>query len=801
VSGTVTNEDGGQPVENATVDIYGVDQDQITAGAGQSLEDRARELIDESTDPLPDSWNPNRQLTNGGLFSDRIDDGARYAVAHTREDVRVGPYFVGDSADLSPPPLTVPAGEPIIFSVWTDDTGLATRFDEFDSQLPGANADSGTVIVKSLSPTGEVTSTRRVELTEETATGITSVIDPSSLSYGQTRLPTGVYQIHPKGNPAAKYVLTVGDPQAIAARFANDLQTESDQLSQRAQDIRDRLSNNKFDRTRVTTNASGYWSAVVPASVNVAGVQAYKRPDGLTSVSRTTLNQSDIRSYYEGNPDINESVYLPSEPTKVEPPASDVTVTMRELSAPPLANLSTDRLEELYGSLQDFLDRFDQGRALTQLQDLYDLDRSEAVMLYEEMQAQAEQIPPEQRDETVTHVINTDPVNLDTSDLRQNITDLQTTIEQLEQEVAVQPEQPEVGQETVSQTFQIDGVSVPEDGVIVYSDFSNGTTDVVDDQYVTVDGGATPAGGTEVRVEDYPLGDASSAQLRVQVASSEGTGTAESPVIDNPTVDGSPPGLEHVDVSSLAPAPGEQVKLTVAPADAATFRNVSGVSVIAPDGSTVTASQPDSRTVRFEAQDSGTHTVEVQYDDTDDRTYEVPVTVTAAADRTNLPPTIRAESAPAAGTYALTGAGLDGGAVTREPQAGRTTVTARADEPPGRLVAYVQAVPTSGDHTVRVQVTDPNGQAVSQRTATRIHMDRLPDGGLLYVSAPDGDLVPLEQDGGYGSWENTDGQLVIQTATDDSGTVEVRRIGDPSLLQRVNYWIDQALLRVPGVGA
>jgi len=358
VNGTVVDQNG-DPVANATVVGWGVDYSNISAGQAQSLEDRARELIQESTNLRPKSFDPELQLagTDGKLSK----TGERYVAVHTAGDwalrgVDPGGGFtptLGTNPELGSPLVRAPANEKLILTAW-DPTKTGLVQDGADGDLPGSTVpESTTIIVEQIGPSNS-TIGEEMRLETQPYAEITSVSNPTGKTHhaAKVELPTGFYRVQVEGS-SFSYVIAVGDTKQMVQAIQSDLTSKADTLSNRAQEIRDKLDKGKFTTYRTTTNADGEYNFSTGSNVKTVAIQAHKTPPGMaTDPQNATLE--DIRTYY-ATTDYNGSMVLPSEVKTVDAPSSNNTVRVREYSAPsyPDLNRFKNATEQFEGFLKN----------------------------------------------------------------------------------------------------------------------------------------------------------------------------------------------------------------------------------------------------------------------------------------------------------------------------------------------------------------------------------------------------------------------------------------------------------------
>jgi hypothetical protein len=766
VSGQATTTEG-DPVENATVRITGVNYDNIEPAASQTLEERANELIDEAENPLPPEF--DRTLDVQSTYLD--DAEANVPLAYTREDIGAAPWT--DSADLQPPNVVVPADEPVVFVECNPAGDRGVIKNEYQSQLPCTYPDDGPVVIEQLGPDGSVTQTTTVEI-DETAGG--GFGDPSSLDYGETRLSPGVYRISVQDSDAS-YEIGVGNPNQLASAIEDDLRNEADSLTQRAQSIRDRFQNNKFTATTVETNATGHYSAEVGSNVNTVAVEAYKAPDIPLNVSSDTHPRAQIRKHVDTYT-YNGTIYLPSQPRRYDAPTQNADLQLREVSHTPYENITG--LQDRLGQLQNLLEN--QTQRMNGLLQQPNATREDLEETYRTLRnvSRNNDATFDRADELLTDAVGEDAaLDENASDLSES--ELRTRITVLEQ--ALQEQRNTISSETTTSVNNdtVDAVAkfageLTADEVDVVAHYANGTSRPVNDSYISVDRSTTTAlpgqGSTEVSIEEFPLGDATAVQFEWVAARDNGVATVRDRV-GNPTINADAPAIDSVRVSSLAPGPDEHVALELNPSEDSDYRKLVEATVYAPNGTAIPTDAIDNGDeTGFETAGAGTYTAQLTYESVDGHNFTKTIKVQADSQDRNRKPSVRAESGPT-GVYALVGDGLQNGGVSVGSDGDLSvaaTVAGDADAP-SEVHVYtgdLQRQP-EGDITVRL-LQGEDGEALDTRAWVYVHEQATPqDGTYVYRNGR-----PVTPDGNqYGEVRHMSNQTLIKTYTGADGAVEV----------------------------
>lgn len=781
----------GNSIANATVTVYGATEPTVPDSIGQ---------LENLSDPIPTDW--ESQLSNGFSVSGFLDtNDSQIPVIFEDTIANKGSNFWSLEAD--PIIRNIPANKPVTVLPWDPTKGagnIVSVQDDLDQQLPGARVrEARDVTFDRLSASGETTDS--ITVTTDSIAG--------DLEAAEVALPPGIYRVSMEGTEAS-YLAKVGTLKNLITDFqkqANGAFTDIDET------VRSKISGGSIIQKRVTTGPDGYFEVPISSSANAVQVQGLKQPD-ITEGNETVSLLNSTESYEIDT--LQGSMYLPTTPQRVELPASNVELTMTEISVNPFAG--AERVNNLTAALRAAIGNITMADLPSSLQqptsNVSREDLENVTSRLQNLSTENEQLEQRLQDALANETDSTEiMVNVSeqsTAELRERLSIMRQELTELRGQLTVEPGDGSVSDGTVSRTFVVDGAAIPEDGVAVFADYSNGTSTLVDDEYLTVDQSATAgvagSGQTEIRITDYPLGDTDPAavQFRVDVASEDGVGSGVTEPITNPAVDADPPGLEHVDFSSLHPGPSEQTSLRVVGEDEGTFARVTSATVVAPDGSTIDSSVSNGETIAFETAGEGTHVVRTTFEDTSGNTYTTPLRVVASNRSYNMPATMRVSSAPAGGTFALTGDGLAGGKVVTDQTRSNVDLTARLDaksngdpEIPDRLKVWTSSMHLPAKSDITVRTVDETGQSVDERIPVKIHTANLPEDGYMYRQSG-GDWEPFTKTGSqWGSWETTSGQTVINTVTDADGQISIRRSADPGLREQIWYRIQTSLNSLP----
>jgi hypothetical protein len=791
VTGRVTTQ-SGTPVANATVEIVGAKQPSIA---------QARNTLSSLSDPIPTEF--VTQLDSGFDAMQSFEGtDAKYVAIYEPS----GGYNVPllDSADLRQPLwVNVPAYQPVTVIVGdsSQNDGGFWATGEYERQVPGTIIEH-TAVFERLSPTGEVVERMNVTTNETFGGGF---LDGSQLRYAQVKLTPGIYRVQAQGS-AFHYYIKVGNP---IPDFDEALKTIQGQITDYSQSLREAAESGTIVRKVVVTNETGHFSASVPNSVKLVTVTARKSPALLKQgVDPENVTQELIRDTYSVRESItdpqerlqaipNESIYIPSVPVTARPPADDVHLTMVEVGFPSAGDLGA--YQEKYRALLNALLNGSMSDLPPALQQAFEeLTREETEELHEEMSELKERNDRlrERFEEIYESRFGQPPTEIiinDTSDeeLRNRISALQQALTELQSTIEAGEGVVERGVNTITyrQPF---GVPLSPEDVLVRAHYSNGTSVVVPDEYVSIDNELTNAfgaGGSEVVVDEYPIPEnIGSVRFSVDVANAEGIGHAGA-VVTNPAFDGEVPTIAGVSVSSLEPGTGETVSLNIVPGEESTYRSVTGATVYGPSGQTLSTTIKPDGTVQFQtANTAGRHIVRVQFEDINGHSYVLPIRL-KASENINRPPGVRLSETPF-GTVAIVGDGLEAGSVDVSADAVEITaqIEAGSDAPPVLHVYESGAtVPADATRTIRV-VRGEEQASINKKVGIVLHTAALTENAIVER----GEDQPITRSGEtrYGVIQSTSGGTTIRTFTQADGSVEVHVNNDPSSLERLFYWLD-----------
>ena len=780
LSGQVTNQNG-QPVSNATVTVTGIDREQLNVNPSE-LDSRAQEILNELENSRPPEFSADRTLVGGdGLFTDA---STPYVAAHPKADWGLAAYT--DTPQLGNPRVQLPAGEEIALSVW-DPTSGGFLQDGVNSDLPGGTADDTDIVIESVDHTGDTVDTRTVETDTTYDVGLAG----GEHQLATTSLPAGFYRVYPEDNPETGYVIVVGDPQDIANSIQTDLKNEAGQYTAQAEAAREYLNNDVLVQYTTTTNANGSFSVDVPDSVTRVSVQAHKAPPGLQQDPQNTSLQ-DVREFYAVT-DYNGSYVVPAEAGTYSVPTNDITIDVVETEAPKFADLgrfsnATEAFQallqnlsysDLPGPIQQRLDELDRGQLEETSERLQLLTNQNS-----ELEARVEELTNRDLSEITINDSSDEELREQIQAQQQAINELRSTIESSESTAEVAS-----GAANSSATF---AESLTEEQVRVVAQFPNGTSKEVPMEYITVDqsvGSIVGQGGTQVAVENYPVGDASGVQFAYTVATEKGIGKTSTSATD-PTADAI--GLDAISLSSLRPGPDEQVDVTLVGDDETQVMNITNVRAVAPDGTELDTSTDGPQTATFTTSGEGRHYVEVEFQTASGGQGTLTHRIAAADVDQDMPPGVRVKQTPF-GTLAVVGDGYEAGSVEVSNGGQQIDVTAQvgADaDAPARTHLYAHGADLPPTSTLSVDIVRGDQQrAVQRHIEVTAHLPAISsDKATLYRGD---DALPREGEGKLASVSTSADETTIVTVTDARGSLQLETNSNPGRFERISWWIDR----------
>jgi len=843
ISGKVIDQDGN-PIPNATVNVLQVNKTELDDQgftSASDLDSEANRLIEKGENPLPDDFDDPNLLNNELTPSDL---STRYVAVHPRGtwepttqatfstqviktnakimtagvpstgDVGAegGGFEVNTGIDLSAPLVEV--NEPqatLTFSVW-DPANEGSLEDGIDADLHGGTIDDATVVIREVDAFNSTVQTIKKETDIKAASGGLAGAD----HYVATAtLNTGIYWVKPKEDGVG-YFLKIGNP---ATEYADNLKNQAGSLADRAQWIRDRLNEDTFELSKVTTNSTGHYNFSAPSNVHSLTLQAHKGPwkdlvayySKFDNVSDAASNAEidDYRTFFDSQL-YNGSFYMPSAPKTASPGDSGVDLTLREQTAPWKANQS--EVEEALDRLRDFIDNHSYEETIAFIeQRLDELEAGEVRDLYEDyynmlrQNRDAEERANElaEQNENLTQTLEEYKNQANNT----SVDELRDAIEEMEQALAEQSSTvdsdggtSEIANESLdaSRVFDADLTS---DNVMAVVQFANGTSTTLtpDSEYLSIE--ESVVGGDTATISDYPVGDSPVVAVQWRAVTEEGVAKAVDRAT-NPAFGGNILGLDAIDISTLAPGPSHRVDLELQPSEGAVFGSLQNLTVYGPDNSAIGTTVDGDRDAHFTTAGAGAHRVEAIYSDGDGQNFTTSFRLLAADVDRSMDPGVRVVES-VVGTYALTGDGLDGGRVDVSGGGSTASIEARIPEDgdvPSTLQVYGHGLSLSPQATTNVAILrGDQGRTVSQNVRVVYHGPALGEDGIAWRHAS-GDRQALPTDAGDLGWvEKNATSTTIHTVTGDDGRVGIETNAESGLLERSRHQIDLWLQSVPGL--
>jgi hypothetical protein len=795
VNGTVENQ-RGQGIANATV--------QLTISKKPTIP-QADAQLDTLSNPIPTEY--TQQLDSGfqlmGDSGKLANTDGQYAAIYETSDLGI---TWKQSADLRDPLVTnVPPGEEValIIGDTEGDCGIAGfETNENNRQVPGCIQQTGNVSIEKLSPTGEVTATDSVSVEE--AGNQRDFGGPTDLHYAPYTFTTGFYRISVERDDGSSisYIVKAGTPTPDFNQYARDA---NDQLTSQAQQTLDALSQDSLEIKTVATDESGNWNATVLSNAKVITVSARKAPG--VDVAPEDLTYDNMTTAYNAEDPPNASVYLPSTTQRVQPGATNVRLTLHEVAFPSFAKLDSlqDRIEELRNKL-DNLSFDDLPQALQQrleTESTEDLQRT-----WSAMRGTLENFEPAR--EAYLDISGRDSLptadELSKTELQSAIRNANLAITQSASTAQATQTAAETTENTISRTWELVGIDADAANVSIIADYSNGTSRVISDEYITVD--SSIVGTDVVRVEKLPMGDDDPAQvnLRLRVAGNNELATASS-MVTNPQFSGEAPTIDAVELTSLQPGPSDRVEVQIHPGSDSTFRTITAMTVYGPGGDELdTTNITDGTTASFTTKGEGVHSIRFTVESTDSGTFTDVVRVEAAASAETMRPSIYAHSG-ALGTYAVVGDGFQSGDVdlANDGSVEVVGVLANGGDIPTTVDVFTEGLSTSAESTTTVRIVrGETRESVRKNIPVVVHGPRLnsPDDSRDYEAIAYANSKPVTWDGStrYGVIEQDNDGSSIQAYTADDGVLTLKVNNDPGRLERFTFSLQQRFPWAFGIG-
>ncbi|WP_096391478.1 WD40 repeat domain-containing protein [Halopenitus persicus] len=790
VNGTVEDQSGA-PVSNATVEVWGT-----YSSVGSISEQEA--TLDGLADPTPPGFDADFDARSN--LVENSDVSGDVPLVYSTEEIGATAYSDGPSMET--PRVQVPAGEPFAVVKWNPsaDSGLLGTADAYERQMKG-EPSSGKVKIERVGPGGDATDTLTVETDERISSDAWGV--STRLQYAEVSLSPGYYEVTSINEDGQNhsYLIQVGTGEEIINLVRDDLEDTQDQLSDRAQQVRDAISNDRVYRTTVTTDANGQFSAEVPSGVQVVQVQAYSAGGVLDGVDPSNRSLSEARSLAQSS-DYTGKWYI-GEPTRVEAPASGVTVGVVGFDTAPNTNMT--EVMNQFDSWQEFLDS-EYGD--TKLADLYEermdeVGRDRLESFYNDLKPVIESNPAlQERAEEINGGELKPPEDASTEELRSQLDAMQQAVTEMESTVGGNSDVTWNDDGTVDYTFETDaGLLEGVDSYSVLAIAPDGSTEPVPDEKVS-------ASGDTVSVEGYEVpSDQSGVKFRLVADAGEEI-VQDATRSTNPAFSGNVPALESISVGTNIPQVGETVTMTLNAEDEIAYGSVQSATVYGPNGE-VNATVVDGQTVRFTPGAAGEHDVRVVYTNSDGTTFAESVTLQAKENAQTTPPSVRIVDGTNS-RYALA-SGVEAAEVETVSEGSSIDVTVQLarGEIPSEIDIYAGSVVSGPQQEIDVQVVEGAEQsAVSEQITVQVHTGEIggtpapwSDGAVVErVAGEDGEPIPRSGGAAGDVDEKQSGAgTTITTYTDETGGVTVSVDNDPGIVERATYWASQQLPDLPSL--
>lgn len=774
INGTVRNQHG-TAVANASVLIQGVNYENIDSS---NLESRAKELLNNLSDPTPPSWNPNLSV------AEDIFEGADAPIAAvTTGTVNGDPWF--DSADLRTPQAKVKAGKKLTVTSWKPSKESPIELNEYDSQQVGVAVDTP-VVFKKLAPGGDTVDKIVVRMNKTAGGGL---VDPSSLEYGTVVLSDGYYKVYPKGSPASAYPIKVGHP---VETYLTNLRNINGSLTDRAQAIRSNITQNVFKQKVVKTGSNGQFSAELGPNVKTVSVTAYKAGGKLGPHA----NVSDIRDVARGG--YNGSFVITKRPEVVTVPAESASIQVYEFQTPDFYNLS--RYQQFNQFFKDWLRNHsvsDLPRTLQQQLGL--VDKSTLVKTYNELAGLIRN--NQQLRNAVQQRMGQDDVLLTSPDdasrqkLTRHIKAYHAAISSVSTTKQVKETTKQVTNQNVTMSWLVPGNIPSKSAVSLTMHLSNGTSKPVQSKYIELEDAvdirpAPSVEATRVRLVDYPLPNGSAVATFSMTTVTQNGGVAKSTKkVKNPEFDGNIPSIRGIDFSTLRPGPSERVTMDLSPEEGARYAELKNVTVWH-NGSKIGATVTGPKSAAFTTDGSGEYTVYSTFTNHGGHEFEVVTTLSAGSTDYEMPSSVRISSTPV-GTVALSGDGLAGADVELQTGGSKTAVTAyvtNGSQVPSDIRVYSAdaSLPPTVTFTNTLKYT--NGTAVPTHVRYYTHLPSLGQDALVYSN---GRPVPQDEQVRYANVSKQSDQWVVMGVSGGNGKLTLKTHADPGYIDQIEFWIDE----------
>ena len=819
----------GDPVPDAEIEAWSVQSENLEAEA-ENKSERAEEILDQLEDVQPGEWTPPTQadLTYGDLtdlYEGEQPDGV-YPTAHTKGDMGIAGW--ADTHDLIPR-LEFESGETIYLYAWDGGAGanMGPTDDGVTSEHYGEIADNPKFTLKRLSANGEVLDNHTVSSTQsETYSG---GIPPLSYDhdYATANVPDGYYLVTVQGSDTPGYVIKVGQATDV---LTTELRNEANQLTEQSEFLQDYLEGDslardnviankklyKFDHTDsgppVDTSKFDYGDGYVNPGLSPSGtdptdmetnrvenfpsvagteifLQGYKGP-GFGVGDYGTNNTTDILEMAQ---DVDEPIYVSKKPKRVDmseiddPRNTTIEVELTKLDSGLNPNVSeyANKTERLRNELLN--------QSTAELESLFRdnpelLNRTDLVTRHEELDELIES--NNDLEERVAELRETEDVE-NASDateeqLRNDLAAMEQAIAELEGQLEAEDPTSEIENGEIFAEFPF-AESLNPDAVTVIANYEDGSSEVVPDEYISVES-ASVLGGDQVVVEGYNISnDRAVADLEVKGVSTEGALGSSRDTVTNPAFQGAIPELDAIDVSTLRPGVGDSV--SVEPRSSAEgYGGAESATVYGPDGDTLNVTQNDER-FTWSPEQPGTHTVRVTYSNDIGGQFTETFRLKAEDNPASNPPTARITDG-IGGNLLLAGSGLESGSISVDGAEAEVVAQAPGDQSPSSLDIRAQQLAVDSMDVSVVQGSDQ--RSVDRHVSLRVWANFGVENALVLRQS--GEPITANEETPYGAFQTRTSESgaehqVVETYTEADGTTTVQVKRNPSLLDRASYQI------------
>lgn len=831
ISGQVVTQ-SGSAVPNATVQVWAV-SDSISLPSGESYRERAAELLDDASNPIPDAFVRNQDFATLSKES-----SATQVLVHKPDDwlSEAGPiethfgYQQAGKGIHAPVHQMQPEREHII-SCWDLSASDGLFADAIDSGWKGVTT-SCTVTVERIGPSGDVISSAKLSSQElfETRAGIGG---KRHHAIEFTPPEAGIYRITAEGSPVETWV-HAGDLRSLARTFEEDMRNRAGQLSERANEIAQYRADNVFTKISVEADSQGRFSADVPAGYSLVDVTAFKGTIGGqrvdASLSPDNRSLADIRERFETEmQQLQEgdystlddassnlgSVYVSTSPARTSVPAQNVTVEVRELSAPGYSNLSDyqswmDKLNglianESYSELQSFLTdsltSYDNERIREQARSMLGVveQNEELNERTEELLSQNEQLSTSY--EEIKERIESESASREEMIAllraqQQAAAEQASTINSLRDTIQSVSNPTESGEPSLLNLKVPFGGALSEEGTTVLVHWSNGSTTQMSSDYWSIsDTAAEDITGSAthdfVVIEDYPLSpDAAVANIQVLTAGEDGFGKRKVRV-SNPAFEGDVPEIQSFNFNSLRPAAGSEVQLGISPSEESTFSGLKSATVINTETGQQLPVNVSGSSLRFTPAEAGSHLLKLELSSSSGQAVVETLRLKVGSADVSMPAAVRIQEG-ITGRFAVAGDGVERASIKQQGDSLSVGAVFDSESTAGTLHVYAGELQGSAsDVTVRA-LTGEDEQSGRQMEVV-LHTSGLSEDAHLYRGT-----TPITEEGTSAGQvtRNVDG-TVIRTYTDESGAVSLSYDNDPGIVDNVRWWVRTNLPQLP----